>query len=189
VLSRLGAGDGLVTDRTACNAAAATTARPPGDRRKVSPGLASPRPTLEDMANGYGSPVRRRSSAVRRAAHGGHHTSHHRSVTHRASVHVGHNGVPHHTVKHTAHASIAHHHGRKGHTTVHTISHHRSVKHHAHPGSSSGLPWGHSGDMGITLGHGHSGGRRRAVGARRRRSSGRMPAMAMSMPSGFGGGF
>jgi hypothetical protein len=94
-------------------------------------------------------------------------------------------------VKHTAHASVAHHHSRKGHTVVHTVSHHRSVKHHhGHP---NGLPWGHSGGHGSALGHGHSGGgggRRRAVGSRRRghaSSGSRMPAMAMSMPSGFGG--
>jgi hypothetical protein len=119
---------------------------------------------------------------VRPHAHVGlHHTSHHHSVTHRASTTVGHGGRPHHTVKHTAHASIAHHKGKKGHTTVHTVSHHRVHKTHAHPGS---LPWGGGGsDMGAL---GHSGGhRRRAVGSRR--SSARMPA-AMALPVGFGGG-
>jgi hypothetical protein len=138
----------------------------------------------------YGLPARRRRSTVSRAAHGTHHhVHHHRSVTHRASVHVGHNGRPVHTVKHTVHASVAHHHSCKAHTTVHTVSHHRSVKHHrGHSGSPrAALPWGHS-DMGVTGGYGHSGGRRRAVGARSGygSGSGRMPALPVGFDSGFG---
>jgi hypothetical protein len=174
----------LVTDRTV---ATPPPRQPPALREEGSSLAARARRTLEDMAS-YGLPARRRRSNVSRAAHGlHHHVHHHRSVTHRASTTVGYGGRPHHTVKRTVHASVAHHHGRKGHTTVHTVSHHHSVKHHAHPGS---LPWGHSwghgGDMGAL---GHSGGHRRAVGARRGSGSGfgRMPAMAMpAMPSGFG---
>ncbi len=56
-------------------------------------------------------------------------------------------------IKHTVHASVAHHHGRKGHTMVHTVGHHRVIKHHRRGGTGE-------------LGHG----RRRATGYTRSRA-------------------
>src|ERR1700739_2995266 len=91
------------------------------------------------MATSYGLTRHHRSSAVHgRAAHGGlHHHSTHHSVTHRASVHHGVNGVPHKTIKHTVHRSVAHHHSRRGHSVVRTLSHHGVHKTYGHRAVSS----------------------------------------------------